>query len=570
MKTRLLSVDPSVGIPPDFPDAAELAVLRGWHAGLSTREAIERYLGERRAPGQFSRGELGRIRRQLATFARRRQREDLAVLFEIPAAKRTQQGRAADQAIELLRTLRLPEPAISDDVALWLDVRAVAALRAAGIDTLADLTVRVPRRRRWWATIPRIGQASARRIEAFFAEHPRLTERARALITEQARGVVVPWEQLRLPHEVDGSQGQFRAPRETCVLTADNDYEAAASSQQALPLAANEAFDPIDKALDPSQDGHYASNVNGQDTQQPVDKFGQPLLVAESPSSIALTSQATTTVYAGRHLHGTVQADWHLAAGNVVAAAAAKGVSLFAQRNGIRAIAEGGPVSIQAHTDALAVLADKAVTVTSSADSVEILAQQNIVLHGGDSMIRLEGNAITFETSGLLSVKGAGHPLIGPGGQAAALPALPIGALAEPTHFIELNHHYDDLEPVKGAPYKLHFSDGTTISGKVDGNGFARHEGVALLDQPTEHGTQHRQGIRDRVRRQPVREWSPFNGRAWAGWADPAFPRCRSAQEAPVSNRILGGERRQRSTAFDDCPQNQALRFLAVRPLGGR
>ncbi|CAJ0721381.1 hypothetical protein LMG6871_04806 [Ralstonia edaphis] len=105
----------------------------------------------------------------------------------------------------------------------------------------------------------------------------------------------------------------------------------AAASQQALPLAANEAFEPIDKALDPAQDGKYPSNVNGQDSQRPVDKFGQPLLVTESPSSIALASQTTTTVYAGRHLHSTAQADWHLAAGNVIAAAAAKGVSLFAQ-----------------------------------------------------------------------------------------------------------------------------------------------------------------------------------------------------------------------------------------------
>ncbi|MGC0018131.1 phage integrase family protein [Ralstonia pseudosolanacearum] len=226
MKTRLLPIDPSVGTPPGFPHAAELAVLRAWHAGLSTREAVERYLGERLTPGQSSRGVLGRIRRQLAALARRRQRDDLAALFEIAATERAKQGRAADQAIESLRTLPLPEPAISDDVALWLDARTVAALRAAGIDTLADLTVRVPRRRRWWAVIPGLGQAGARRIEAFFVEHPRLTERARALIAEQVRGVVVPWEQLRLPNEVDGTQGQFRAPRETCVLTADNDYEA--------------------------------------------------------------------------------------------------------------------------------------------------------------------------------------------------------------------------------------------------------------------------------------------------------------------------------------------------------
>ncbi len=274
------------------------------------------------------------------------------------------------------------------------------------------------------------------------------------------------------------ARGQCIAAQRTAQRLSD-----AAASQQALPLAANEAFDPLTQALDPAQDGHYPSRVNGQNatqpgsSQTPVDKFAQPLLVTESPTSIALTSQATTTVYAGRHLHGTAQGDWHLAAGNVVAAAAAKGVSLFAQRNGIRAIAEGGPVSIQAHTDALAVLADQAVTVTSSTESVEILAQRNIVLQGGDSVIRMEGRAITFETR-KLSVKGAGHPLIGPGGQAAELPALPMGALGETAHFIELNHHYDDLEPVKRAPYKLRFSDGTTLSGKVDGNGFARHEGV--------------------------------------------------------------------------------------------
>ena len=226
MKMRLPPANSSLGTPSGFPHAAELAALRGWHAGLSTREAVERYLGERLDPGQSSRGVLGHIRRQLAAFARRRQREDLAVLFEMPAVDRAKQGRAADQAIELLRTLPLPAPLISDDVELWLDARAVAALRAASINTLADLTVRVPRRRRWWAVIPGLGQASARRIETFFAEHPQLTERARALIDKQVHGVVVPWEQLRLPHEVDGSQGQFRAPRETCVLTADNDYEA--------------------------------------------------------------------------------------------------------------------------------------------------------------------------------------------------------------------------------------------------------------------------------------------------------------------------------------------------------
>jgi len=44
---------------------------------------------------------------------------------------------------------------------------------------LAALTVRGPRRRRWWVASPGLGAAGARRIEAFFARHPQPTERAR-------------------------------------------------------------------------------------------------------------------------------------------------------------------------------------------------------------------------------------------------------------------------------------------------------------------------------------------------------------------------------------------------------
>lgn len=225
MKTRLALDAPETG-PAGFPDAASLAALRAWHAGLSTRDAVARYLGEARARGESSRSVLGRVRRQLARLARERQRPDLAALFEIPAAHRAEKGRAANQAIEQLRQLPVPTPAISDDVGLWLPPRAVAALRSQGIETLAALTVRVPRRRRWWTAIPGLGAASARHIETFFAAHPALTERARALIAQERRNVIVPWEQLRLPHEVDGSQGQFRAPRATCTLNADNDYAA--------------------------------------------------------------------------------------------------------------------------------------------------------------------------------------------------------------------------------------------------------------------------------------------------------------------------------------------------------
>lgn len=227
MKTVLTPTSHDAPVTPaDFPDAAALAALRAWYAGLSSREAVARYLGEVRDVGQSSRGVLGKIRLALTELARRRQRPDLAALFEHGAAQRAKWAKVVGSAIDTLRTLPAPQPSITDDIGQWLPTRAVTALRGQGIDTLAALTVRIPRRRRWWANVPGLGPAGARQIEAFFAQHPELTERARALVTTAESGLVVPWERLRLPHEVDGSHGVFRAPRKTCTLSADNDYAA--------------------------------------------------------------------------------------------------------------------------------------------------------------------------------------------------------------------------------------------------------------------------------------------------------------------------------------------------------
>jgi hypothetical protein len=54
----------------------------GRYAGLSSRAAVDRYLSHGKAPGEWARGVLGRIRRQLIAFARHRQRADLAALLQ--------------------------------------------------------------------------------------------------------------------------------------------------------------------------------------------------------------------------------------------------------------------------------------------------------------------------------------------------------------------------------------------------------------------------------------------------------------------------------------------------------
>jgi site-specific recombinase XerD len=226
VKTRQPSkATASVG-PLGLPDAAALAAVRAWYQGLSGREAVARYLGHRKAGGESSRGILGRVRRQLAAYALQLHRADLAALISHPESERSKHARAVARAIELLPTLAAPEPLIGDDVGQWLPTRVAQALQARGIKTLAALTVRIPRRRRWWTAIPGVGSASARQIEALFAAHPQLTESARALVVVDPPQDVVPWERIVVPRDIDGSQGTLRAPRATCTLSADNDYDA--------------------------------------------------------------------------------------------------------------------------------------------------------------------------------------------------------------------------------------------------------------------------------------------------------------------------------------------------------
>lgn len=214
-----------------FPSADAMAALRAWYEGTPSRMAVERFWPEALTPGRSARGVIGELRRTLTEFARERQRDDLVALFSCSADRRKTFAADVTRAIETLRRLPPAEPRITDFVDVWLPARAAAALRAHGLNTLADLTVRIPRRKRWWIAIDGLGARSAQAIEAFFAAHPRLTERARALVmaspaSASASPRIVPWEDIVLPKEIDGSHGTFRAPHSMCSLSANNDYDA--------------------------------------------------------------------------------------------------------------------------------------------------------------------------------------------------------------------------------------------------------------------------------------------------------------------------------------------------------
>ena len=215
-----------------------------------------------------------------------------------------------------------------------------------------------------------------------------------------------------------------------------------AGQHQARPLAAAEGYDALLQALDPEQEGRYTPQVNGQAAGKaasgqrtgdaPVERINGPHLFVDAPNSLNLATPASAVLHAGEHLHTTAQSDAHVAAQQTYAAVSARSASVFAQQGPIRAISAQAPVSLHAHTDILEALAGQDITVTSSAEGIEILGNQRVTLQAAGGSVTLDGADIVFKGTGLFSVKGATHNFVGPGSDAANLPALPSTTVDDP------------------------------------------------------------------------------------------------------------------------------------------
>jgi len=212
----------------------------------------------------------------------------------------------------------------------------------------------------------------------------------------------------------------------------------AAAGQHALTSkASREAQKAFMADIDPQDKGKYEGAVNGQqalkaqtgaralDAGAPVERFAAPHVLLDAAASINWATPASTVLFAGQQLHWTTQGDTHMSAAYTVSSVAAEAASLYAHEGGIQAIAGNGPVSLQAHTDQLEILADQEVVVVSVTDSIEVKAKQKIVLQAGQSSITLEGGNITFACPGEFTVKGSQHLFEGGANLAANLVPLP-------------------------------------------------------------------------------------------------------------------------------------------------
>ncbi|EMX6284387.1 type VI secretion system Vgr family protein [Providencia sp. PROV257] len=138
-----------------------------------------------------------------------------------------------------------------------------------------------------------------------------------------------------------------------------------------------------------------------------ITQLQEPVILAGAPGGIAVSTP--------KHIqHSSNGNQIYTAAGNTEISSlkrmvlfAKKKMVLFAHELGMKLVSAAGKIEIQAQTDAIDIIANKGLHITSTNDEIIISAKKKITLQSGGSYFTLEGGKFEHGTSGDFIVKSA-------------------------------------------------------------------------------------------------------------------------------------------------------------------
>lgn len=151
-----------------------------------------------------------------------------------------------------------------------------------------------------------------------------------------------------------------------------------------------------------------------------------------APQGIHLSTPESLVSYAGKNVDTVAQQHLQQTAGQRFNLNAGKGISLFAHKEGFKAIAHHGKMLIQPQHDDTQINAEQNVTVTASMGKVTCMAEKEVVwINAAGSYVKLVGNRIEIGCPGSYTAKAATHNLLGPASMAADLPSFSAGLVPD-------------------------------------------------------------------------------------------------------------------------------------------
>jgi len=201
-----------------------------------------------------------------------------------------------------------------------------------------------------------------------------------------------------------------------------------------------------------------------------VNELKQAVIAISAPAGIAAATPERVAVSAGKDIGLKTAADFHVHALRNVALAAADVLSLFAQKLGIKLFAARGKVLIQAQSDAMELVSERNMQLTSASGTVTASAQNGVVLSGGGSAyVKVQGDNVEIGGTGNLIVKLVELQKSGPA--ALSLPRPRFGQVDTGT-----DEHFVLTDAITGRPapnraYRLKLASGEIVEGISNADG---------------------------------------------------------------------------------------------------
>ena len=214
--------------------------------------------------------------------------------------------------------------------------------------------------------------------------------------------------QLNLGHAVDGQRaprgegfelrtdgwGALRAAK-GLFLSTDAQPKARGKQldmQAALDQLAEAAqlVDSLRQAAQQAQAELADLGAQKQLLRQTLAELKQPALLAHAPAGIALATPAQLQLAAGQNLAFSAGAQADVSALKRFTVAAGESISLFAQKLGLKLIANQGAVTLQAQNGPLQLHALENLDISSSSGKIAIAAQEELTLLCGGAYLRLK------------------------------------------------------------------------------------------------------------------------------------------------------------------------------------
>ncbi|WP_371318062.1 type VI secretion system Vgr family protein [Pseudomonas sp. PDM31] len=230
-------------------------------------------------------------------------------------------------------------------------------------------------------------------------------------------------------------------------------------------------------------DGIEALRQSLQQWPAPADdRSGDPVVAVAAEAGIASATPRSQVHYAGEN-HDTIAQDHvQMTSGGAMRLQAGKGISAFAQDDGISAIANRGKVLMQAQEDDMVLNAQQNLHLSAVEGEVVITAPTIRLVADDGSYIRI-GGGVEIGTQGKAIVHASEHDWVGPKTDSASVPAFGRDPAAQRLVIHYPGHGDDSARLAAGHAYQIKLEDGSTVQGLTDSSGLTERVERELMHQ---------------------------------------------------------------------------------------